>query len=86
MFLTELFTETKARGRHARVPHVSVWYDDVTGWRATCGGVFCDTDAAHGSPEEAVRSAFFNAEYMALRLSRAPPTRGVSDAFEHKEE
>jgi hypothetical protein len=69
-FLSELFNETQARGRHARVPHVSIWYDDEYGWRATCGGVFCDVDSLYDSPEGALLSAFANAEKLAKRFGQ----------------
>jgi hypothetical protein len=69
-FLTQCYDETKARGRHTRVPHLSVWFDDTAGtWKATCGGVFCDTIATHTTPEAAVLSAFANAEVMSLKLN-----------------
>lgn len=70
--LTELFRTTVARGRHSRVPHIAVWYDDVHGWRATCGGVFCDTHYKHDTPEDALRSAFANADRMAEKFMNRP--------------
>jgi hypothetical protein len=69
-FLTQCFDETKARGRHTRVPHLSVWYDDdATTWKATCGGVFCDLAVIHATPEAAVMSAFNNADKMSEKLN-----------------
>jgi hypothetical protein len=73
--LTELYDNTKAMGRQSRVPHLSVWFDEVAGWRASCGGVFCDTHTKHVSPEEAVRSAFANADRMAERFMETNPNQ-----------
>jgi hypothetical protein len=70
MFLTQCFDETKARGRHTRVPHLSVWYDDgMNTWKATCGGVYCDLRTIHETPEAAVLSAFANAEFVSEKIN-----------------
>lgn len=71
MFLTQCYDETKARGRHSRVPHLSVWYDDdADTWKATCAGVFCDLRKHHVTPEAAVLSAFANAERVSIVVNR----------------
>jgi hypothetical protein len=81
-FLSAQF-DRPVTGRFNRKPHLSIWYADGKGWRATVAGVFCE--GHHSTPEEAVVSAFDNAEYLEQRragnVHEANPSRdGASTA------
>lgn len=69
MILSEQFERAGNVGRFGRLPHISVWYSENHGWLASCGGVGCERNIRHPTPEAALVNAFDQAIALAEQQS-----------------